>query len=596
MKKTLFTAVFGFFFSGTLMGQLNFDFNNRHLPQSALSNPAFLPQYKFNFGIRNTTGLSLDQFTLNTLFNKNESDSASIANLIKANSKTLGTDINSKTDIFHFGIRSKKAYFSFNSGVVVEGAIRIPRDLFGLAFFGNGAYINKTASLDFAGTQFTSYLKNQISYGRQVSNELSIGASFSVLNGIANMNLEKGFVDIRTDTGVASIYQLTMSSEILGKTSFMGIDPTLLSDSAYSANIGNQTMDEFKTFNLSTNRGYSIDFGAVYRINEKFRISANISNLGSIVWNKGAMIHSMPKSTWIFSGLDTTQFKQLQKNDSNDIFTQIQDSFNIKFNRNSEKVSSYQTNLKPRFTIGFEFFPWTRTNVQMLFGSGYGVLGDKSFISTGIHQEIGEIMDLRANYTLYDFNFPQHRIGIGASLNLGIIQPYFSISDVLGAVDYGYASTVAGSVGLNFMIGMQKDKDNDGVPDKRDSCRKVFGVISNNGCPYGFLGESMNNEEQIKDDAPVFEIVPADSVSDPSKAKVNSMQIQNQNGLSETPTNTEVSMNSTSQTNQTITTNTISSKPSSPNSSTSISNPSIPQKRSGTYNLKVIEMTNIMKK
>ena len=148
-----FTAVF------STNAQLNFDFNNRHLHQSALANPGFLPQYKFSFGFRTSNAFTLDQVNLNTFFNKNESDSTSIANLIKGNSKQFGADIFSNTDLFNFGIRSKKAFFGFNSSIVAEGAIRLPRDLFGLAFFGNAAYIGKTANIDLSGTQFTSYLK-----------------------------------------------------------------------------------------------------------------------------------------------------------------------------------------------------------------------------------------------------------------------------------------------------------------------------------------------------------------------------------------------------------------------------------------------------
>jgi hypothetical protein len=39
------------------------------------------------------------------------------------------------------------------------------------------------------------------------------------------------------------------------------------------------------------------------------------------------------------------------------------------------------------------------------------------------------------------------------------------------------------------------------TPDRKDSCRKVYGVLSNKGCPYGFLGESMNGENEITEDA-----------------------------------------------------------------------------------------------
>ena len=572
------------FVIGQSNAQLEFDFNNRHLPQSAVANPAFLPQYKFNLGFSSSNLFMLNRCNLNTFFNPNETDSMSIANAMKSSFSQFGAEFTSKSDLLHFGIRSKKAYFGFNSSMVFEGALFIPRDLLGLLYFGNGAFIGKTADIDFGGTQFTSYLKNQITYGRQINNELSIGVNLAYLNGISNFAINKGYVHLKTDTGVASIYQITMASEIDAQTSMMGIDPTRMLDQAYSTNAGTIFQDGLKGTSLSTNRGYSIDIGAVYRINEKFRVSASIQNFGNINWSTGAMTHKMPYASYIFKGLDTTQFKQFQKNDSNSIFDQIADTFDATFVRTSSNVSSYNSKLKPRYTIGVEFFPFKRTNVQFIFGTGYGVLGDKSFISTGIHQEIGEIMDIRAMYTLYDFSYPQHRIGVGTSLNLGIIQPFINISDVLGAVNYATANTISGTLGVNFMIGMQKDKDNDGIPDKRDSCRKVFGVLSNNGCPYGFLGESMNNENEITPEQPAFEIVPADSVSDPSKAKPTSTPIPKETKLETTNPTPTPSNPSTNPTN-----------PSNPPNPTNPSNPSF-QSRSKTYDLKVAEMTEIMKK
>ncbi len=590
--------------------QLNFDFNNRHLPQSSLANPAFLPQYKFNMGFRSTNAFSLSNFNLNTFFNKNISDSQSIANALKLNSSQFGVEFTSATELFNFGIRSKKAYFGFNSSIQNEGAFYFPKDLLGLAFFGNAQYIGKTAQLDFGGTQFTSYLKNQITYGRQLSNELSVGVNLAYLNGISNFAINKGFVNITTDTGVGSIYQISMESEIDAQSSMLGLDPTQFSDSTYKTTMNTIISNGMRdVMSLKSNRGFSADIGAIYRLNEKIRISASVQNLGFINWDKGAMTHTMPKSSWNFSGIDTSQFKQMQKNDSNDIFTQIQDTFNSKFNRNSTMVSSYQTSLKPRYTIGLEFFLFPRTNVQLMLGTGYGVLGNKSFVAAGVHQEIGEIIDLRASYAVYDFNFPQHRLGVGASFNLGVIQPFFNISDVLGAVNYGSANTVAGSFGFNFMIGIQKDKDNDGVPDKRDSCNKVFGVISNNGCPYGFLGESMNNENELNNEQPVFEIVPADSVSDPSKAKAAAKAIKSEKESNQTPvvnandhvSNTNEQIEKANLTNAVLPSSTTpvqeqSSNEAAPKTVVDKSKALKSDKKSGKYHSDIIEMTNIMKK
>ncbi len=502
--KTLLTTAICIIQLNVSNAQMNFDFNNRHLSQSAIVNPAFLPQYKFTLGFNSFNSLNLNGFNLNSIFNKYESDSLTVRNLINSNQKQMGFEMVSNTNLFHFGIRSKKAYFTYTTSLFLEGNINLPKDLFGLAFFGNAAYIGKEAKLDISNTKFTSYLKNEITYGRQITNELSVGVNLGLINGIANIQANSAYLNLQTDTGVNTIYQIKATAEANAQASLLGVDLTKIGDSAYRKNLNKTMSDQMGKMGLSSNQGYSFGAGFVYRINEKFRVSGSIQNLGKIVWDVLPTEHSLYKGEWIFNGLDTTQTKNL----NSDVFKQVRDTLNLRFQGGSKYLSSYTTYLKPRYTLGLEFFPFKRTNLQLVGGYGFGFNGDKAFVSAAVHQELGEIFDVRASYCKYDFQNSQNRVSLGMSLNLGVIQPYFNINDAWGAAEYAYTNTISGTMGLNIYIGTQKDKDNDGVPDKRDSCRKVFGVLSNNGCPYGFLGESMNGEEEMTQGTPQLEEVP----------------------------------------------------------------------------------------
>ena len=484
--------------------QMNFDFNNRHLSQSALVNPGFLPQHKFTMGFNSFNSLNLSGFNLNSIFNKYESDSQTVRNLINSSQKQMGIDLISNTNLFHFGIRSKKAYFTYTTSLVLEGQINAPKDIFGLATFGNSAFIGKEAKIDFSNTNFTSYIKNEITYGRQITNELSVGVNLGLINGLANMQVDKAYLGLQTDTGVNSIYQFKATAEANARASMLGIDLTQIGDSAYQKNLYKAVNTQLGKMTISSNQGLSFGTGFVYRINEKFRVSGSVQNLGKIVWNVLPTEHKLFKGQWTFTGLDTGQTNNLSK----DITKQIRDTINLKFQGSSTYLSSYTTYLKPRYTLGLEFFPFKRTNIQLVGGYGFGYTGDKAFMSAAVHQEIGEVVDIRASYCKYDFQNSQNRVSIGMSLNLGVIQPYFNINDAWGAAEYAHTSNISGTIGLNIYIGTQKDRDNDGIPDKRDSCRKVFGVMSNNGCPYGFLGESMNGEEEMTQATPQLEEAP----------------------------------------------------------------------------------------
>ena len=152
-----------------------------------------------------------------------------------------------------------------------------------------------------------------------------------------------------------------------------------------------------------------------------------------------------------------------------------------------------------------------RTHLQAFGGYGFGLNGDKTFISTTLHQELGEWVDLRIGYSVYDLSTPAHRLGLGLSLNLGPIQLFGSVNDILGIVNYGTTQVTSGMFGVNINIGRRKDRDYDEVPDNQDSCFKTYGVISNNGCPYGFLGSSMTySEEENSEEELNIESIEAD--------------------------------------------------------------------------------------
>ena len=486
---------FTFLSTSLIKAQPFFDYNNRHLSQSHLWNPGFLPQYKVSLGFGLNENVSLVGGNLNSWFNSTETNTQTVARLINEKEKQIGIDNLTAINLFHFGFRSAKSYFSVNSSVINEASVRLPKDLLGLAFFGNGAFIENDAKIDFSGSRLRSYVQNTLSYGRQINNEWSAGVNVGIINGIADVGIYDGRFNIQTDTGVASIYQLGIEGQIDGKASLLGGDlERAITDSAYDLNQAIQ--DGMGNIGFGTNQGLNIGFGAVYRMNERLRFSGSVQNIGSITWNTGAQEIKMNPTTWVWNGLDTNQISNL--NDG--VIQQLQDTIQSKFDLQSGKINQYTTTLQPRYILGAEYFITPRTYLQLMGGYGFGIQGDRGFVGGTAHQEIDEFIDLRFSYSYYDFNNAAHRLGAGFSLNLGPIQIHASVQDVLGVASYGSSNSVTAMLGMNINIGTWKDRDNDMVPDKRDSCYKDYGVISNDGCPYGFLGGSMNYDEPEEDD------------------------------------------------------------------------------------------------
>jgi hypothetical protein len=511
MKKQQLFICLALGLSGFAKAQTGFEFNNRHLSQSANINPAFLPQYKLTLGVGNAFEAYHPGFNINTFFNSAADATTTIRNIINDPKVNLGVSFDNRTEMFQFGFKSKRSYFTFNSSNQTLGQINIPKDALGMAMFGNQEYFGKRANFDLSGTEFMSYFENKISYGRAISNKLNVGISYSSIIGIAHANLKTAYAYLETDTNNTTIYQMKMGGAFDAQTSLMGLSVMkALNDSNYDAQSAIE--DAFLSNPSSSNRGNALGFGFVYRANKKIQISGAMSNIGKITWNVGAESHQMSDKPWTFTGLDTSITNDLKNVTIQDL---LLDSFAQAFDNHSTQLASYETKLHSRYTLGLEYFLSPRTYFQFVYGGGYGVKGDKSFTSINAHKELGEWVDLRLSYTLYDFSNAQHNVGLGMSMNLGPIQPWISLNNVSGLMAYDKSHYQSIRVGLNINIGQRKDTDGDGVRDKSDSCYKTYGARSNNGCELGYLGGKMNYDETAVDSVMAEPIVAPSAMETP---------------------------------------------------------------------------------
>ncbi len=547
MKKQQLFICLALGLSGFAKAQTGFEFNNRHLSQSANINPAFLPQYKLTLGVGNAFEAYHPGFNINTFFNSAADATTTIRNIINDPKVNLGVSFDNRTEMFQFGFKSKRSYFTFNSSNQTLGQINIPKDALGMAMFGNQEYFGKRANFDLSGTEFMSYFENKISYGRAISNKLNVGISYSSIIGIAHANLKTAYAYLETDTNNTTIYQMKMGGAFDAQTSLMGLSVMkALNDSNYDAQSAIE--DAFLSNPSSSNRGNALGFGFVYRANKKIQISGAMSNIGKITWNVGAESHQMSDKPWTFTGLDTSITNDLKNVTVQDL---LLDSFAQAFDNHSTQLASYETKLHSRYTLGLEYFLSPRTYFQFVYGGGYGVKGDKSFTSINAHKELGEWVDLRLSYTLYDFSNAQHNVGVGMSMNLGPIQPWISLNNVSGLMAYDKSHYQSIRVGLNINIGQRKDTDGDGVRDKSDSCYKTYGARSNNGCELGYLGGKMNYDETAVDSVMAEPIVAPSAMETPQNdgaqnSKESPMLTEAQNTPAITATETpEMSKEST---------------------------------------------------
>lgn len=540
MKKNFLIIGISLAFQGIGFAQTGLDYNNRHLAQSTYANPAFMPQYKVSLGSSNYFEAYHPGFNINTFFNSATDAPTTIRNIINDPNVNLNIAFDNRLEILNAGIKGKNSYFGFNVSNQTMGQINIPKDILGLAMFGNQEYFGKRANVDLSGSEFMMYNEAKFSYGRAFGNKLNLGVSYSSIYGIAHANLKTAYGYLETDTNVNTIYQIKMGGAFDAQSSLMGLNVLkALNDSSYD--VGQVVADGILSNPLGYNKGSAWGFGFVYRANSQWRISGSMNNVGSILWDLGAESHHMIDKPWTFTGLDTSVTNDIKNVKIQDA---LMDSMAQAFDNHSTPLTSYSTRLHQRYTLGVEYFLSPRSYVQLAYGSGYGVKGDKSFASVNVHKELGEWIDVRLGYSMYDFNNIQHNVSVGMSLNMGPIQPWLAINNISGITAYDQSHYQSVRFGLNINIGMQKDSDGDGVRDKADSCHLTFGARSNNGCELGYLGGKMYyDDEETTSDSVQADMPSATSLMENKDSDNPSIAVEPSNASSDTePTVTSVTV------------------------------------------------------
>jgi len=484
--RTGILAVIATLAATALWAQPGMDFNNRHLAQSNSINPGFIPQYGFTFGGSILTHLYSPAFSAKDIFDPAMDAESTIKQFIRDPKKAIGLQGMVYADLLHASLKIKRNYFAYSAGVNLGLEVAVPKDLVGLAMFGNAEYRDRPANIDFSGNKLNLYAEQKITFSRQITNKLTVGANYSFINGIADFSINKAYASIKTDTNTQSFYGLEFGAGADIRYSLLGVNiEQILKDTNGSYDPGQIAADNAAKL-LSSNKGNAYGFGAVLRMNKHIRLSASATNMGSITWNLGAEQFKLKDATFKFSGIDTTMQDSIS-NLSNILLDTLRNTFTY----STVSGGSYVQQLHPRYVLGIEYFVTPRTYLQFVGGTGFGINGDKSFVSVNAHQEIWELLDLRFGYTRYDFNNPLTTVSIGSSLNLGPFQPWFNVSTtgLIAAVDDVRYFNMR--LGFNLNIGWCKDRDNDGVKDRKDSCYKTFGVRSNNGCVLGYLGPAL---------------------------------------------------------------------------------------------------------
>jgi len=392
------------------------------VPQRIYANPAFQPAAKLNIAFPALGNVYVQQgnnWIQPKDFVEGGNSVLSPESILSAIDDEATTSFSTSIELFHAGLRFGKHYIHIRAAERVQTRLNLPVDIFNLAVYGNvGSYQfeNNTANFSNLALDAMHFREYAAGFNTQITDKITVGATVKYLYGMEVIQTESSSLKLRTDPDT---YVLSSSGQFDVNTS--GIN-SLVSDEEEDIDI--------KEYLLSKqNTGFAFDIGGTYEVIEGLQLQISAHDIGFIRWKDDLANYRTDDASFVFDGVDLTEF-----------LFQEDDDFSQEF---EDEADSLLTELEE--TFGFEKTQGdfrTGLNGFMRYGAAYRVFENKKFAGTGwlnVTHGVGESLinfqaSLGYNQTLWnsiqagvhvtkagDLPFT---MGGGLSLNAGFFQIY----------------------------------------------------------------------------------------------------------------------------------------------------------------------------
>lgn len=371
-----------------------------------------------------------------------------------------------KMKVYEFGFRANRAYWSFSLANRMDMNMHMPTEFMRMNLQGIDA-TNLPSSVLMAQMQAWNYSEMALSYSHYSSETLSFGFKLKYLFGHSYTDMQ-----ILTNqwTAGSNGVNLLASADVTYASEFFNADSLAFS------NVSPQNLIK------PSGMGGAIDLGITYRPFDLLKFSASVNDLGYIQWK------NVKHNTYSI------------QTPLNDLDLNAIDRSGISMN--SSENTSYANYLIPHYNLGMEFNmvgPYLTLGVL-----DHGFYRNEQFhneITTSLNFKPAHWLNMAVSYSAMNGRWNN----VGAALGMTLKKLNFYVSadyvpwhyvttDYPGQMPYiqnmkvplpWEGNRMNFSLGVNYVIGLMKDADKDGISDPHDRCMYTpEGVrVDNHGCP-----------------------------------------------------------------------------------------------------------------
>lgn len=342
-------------------------------------------------------------------------------------------DLSGSIPTLGVGWRMGRFWLEAGHQVRFENSLRYPRDLFGVIFKGNAAYIGQTADL---GLRVNSFNYSEFYGGIAVELPVArIGARLKLLNGAVGARTERARLDLYTSDDV---YQLTLQSDYLLYTSpQVGLLHGDEGDTEYG--FRSQSLRQL----FSRNVGFAFDLGFSVDISERLLLDAAIMDVGSILWKDDLRGYQSQKTIQY----DGFVFDDIFTGDSLSLVNAL-DTLQDLLGFEEVEGKEFRTRLPAFFQVGLRYNVNDWLDVSVLAFSQQRYQYHLSGISLGSRVKVWRILETGLTWTVYDATF--NNLGLHALLKLGPVRLYAASDNVISLMLPNESRLINGRAGLQL--------------------------------------------------------------------------------------------------------------------------------------------------
>lgn len=448
MKRYITLSFLSFLFAFSVKAQQDFlMYNMLDVPQSGYSNPSNQFNGSFYIGL---PGISSNYYSIsNSGFAysdavKKDGDSLLLdfRSLLNELEDENFTSFNTKIDLFSLGISlSKRTQLTLNVTENVNFRFNYTKDFMAFVYEGNAAFDDNTANFENLGISLNHYREYGIGISHQLTNKLRLGARAKYLYGMENVYSKKSDIRLTTDP---ETFKLTAQADIDIQTA--GIEDVDIDEEG-----------ESKYLFGRDNKGFGLDLGGHYEVNDRLSLNASVIDLGFINWKSYTKSYRVENGEYSYSGIEVNAFTgQTDTVSGETSFDRILDSLEEAFDL-KEPTDGYTTPLTARIYIGANYKLGQRTVLGGLLQTEVFQRSIRPSLTLSAHRKMTKWISLATSYTVINRSY--NNLGFGVSLNPGPVQFYVMSDNILSAFQPQHARHAQVRFGINLIFGSKKHKE-----------------------------------------------------------------------------------------------------------------------------------------